>query len=417
MIRNALLSVGLVLSTASQLRISGLPIGAGELCLALWIGLSTTRILAGGRVAATASLRRLGAFWTVLALALSVGTIVGILVEKELNIDAMKHDAMAYMLMAAVTCLAAVEPDGDQRLRQTAWLLVAFSNVGLAFQLAIGWRLLGSGTMDPWFWDRFRGWSENPNQTALYCAVIVPIAIHLAMSAKDTVGRMAGIAGAVLPLVVGRLTKSDTFLLVTVVAGVLLVGLRVRTWLGAPRRSLRYEAAIFVVLAMPLCAIALLPYAVSAADDAKGYALSLTKDKGGDATTRTAQFRLQLWDDALRKGLESGSLGLGPGPHVERPNVPNQQFLPRPIEAHNTLLDLFAQGGALAILALGWLTLSTLVLVLRARLDALAVLICSLAVFGISHFILRNPIFWFAIALCVAEGCARAPTTHVRYGR
>ena len=40
MIRDALLAVGLLLSTAHQLRVPGIPIGPGELCLAIWVVLA-----------------------------------------------------------------------------------------------------------------------------------------------------------------------------------------------------------------------------------------------------------------------------------------------------------------------------------------------------------------------------------------
>ena len=45
---------------------------------------------------------------------------------------------------------------------------------------------------------------------------------------------------------------------------------------------------------------------------------------------------------------------------------------------------------------------------LRARLDALAALTSALAIFSISHFILRQPIVWFALALSLILGSERA---------
>lgn len=411
MIRNAILAAGLVASSASQLRLPGLPIGPGELCLALWLGLSITRILGGAHVAATPALCRLSVFWIIFALTLSIGALIGLLIENPPNVGAMGHDAMAYVLMAAITCLAAAEPDGHRSLRQTGWFLIGFGNVFLAIQIAIGWGWITAGSVDPWYWDRFRGLSENPNQLALYSAVLGPLAIHFATTSTHAAARTAGLAGAVLPVVVGRLTKSDTFVVATFVGVAFFAGLRVRTWLAAPHHSLRYMTAIFVILATPLGAIAVLPYAAALANDAEVLALSLAKDKGGDATSQTANLRLQLWGEALRKGLESGSLGLGPGPHLPQPNVANRQDLPNPFEAHSTLLDLFTQGGLVGVLALLWLGASAAVLVLRARLDALVALIASLAVFSISHFILRQPVVWFAVTLCVAAGSASTLTS------
>ena len=110
----------------------------------------------------------------------------------------------------------------------------------------------------------------------------------------------------------------------------------------------------------------------------------------------------------MRSGLETGSLGLGPGPHLERPNVINRHALPTPFEAHSTLLDVFTQGGLLGVIAVCSLFAGTFLLMLRARLDALVALTAALAIFSISHFVLRQPIVWFALALSLILGSERA---------
>ena len=45
---DALLALGLLLTTASQLRLSGLPVGPGELCLTAWLLLMLGRELSRG---------------------------------------------------------------------------------------------------------------------------------------------------------------------------------------------------------------------------------------------------------------------------------------------------------------------------------------------------------------------------------
>ena len=73
-------------------------------------------------------------------------------------------------------------------------------------------------------------------------------------------------------------------------------------------------------------------------------------------------------------------------------------------EAHNSQLDLFTQGGLLAdasflwLLALGWLV------PYKARLAGLVALLTGVAIFSFTNNILRPPIFWFAIALCLIPG-------------
>ncbi|HMJ27924.1 MAG TPA: O-antigen ligase family protein [Xanthobacteraceae bacterium] len=340
------------------------------------------------------------------------------LLRQELDPATMLHDAFAYLLVAAITCLIAATIPADGSLRQTEWLLIAFWNTALVLQLAMGWSIISLPSVDPWYWDRFRGWAENPNQVGLYCAVFTPLSLGLALSSKGF-GRIAGSFSCLLSFAVGRLTKSDTFLVAMVAAIALFLVLRLRTWLTSPehRFGLRFAVAVFVTIAAVPLSLSFIAYAVATADDVESLAISLAKDQGGDATKRTATLRLQLWGDALNRGLESGSLGLGPGPHLEKPYVAKRHALPQPFEAHSTLLDVFTQGGLLGVLAVCGLFAGTIVLVLRAGLDALAALIAALAIFSISHFILRQPTVWFALALSLILGSARAPSSPARIGR
>lgn len=417
MMSNALLALGIVLTTASQLRLPAVPLGFGEVCLVMWIGIAALRLVASGRISNPEALLRIGSFWACFAFALSVGTCLALLFQ-ELDPTTMLHDASAYVLMASFTCLIAATLPADGSLRQTQWLLIAFWTIALLVQLAIGWGVFSLPSVNPWYWDRFRGWAENPNQVALYCAVFTPLSLGLALSSRG-LGRVAAIVSAMLSFAVGRLTKSDTFLIAMVAAIAFFLVLRLRSWLTAPehKSSIRFALALFVsIIAVPL-ALSLTPYAIATASDVESLAFSLAKDQGGEATLRTASLRLELWGDAIDRGLESGSLGLGPGPHLDRPNVTDRQVLPMPFEAHSTVLDVFTQAGLLGLLALCGLIAGTIVLVLRARLDALAAMITAVAIFSLSHFILRHPIVWFALALSLVLGSASARSPRARMGR
>jgi hypothetical protein len=409
MIRDAILALGIVLSSASQLRIPGLPIGPGEMVLAAWLCLTFLALLVDDTPRARPGLAPLATFWIGFAVAMSLGTFVGLLTGRFSDFGDFTHDTIAYALMAAVSCFAAAGPHAAAALRRTAWFCLLFWNGMLALEVV---RALGGPALlpvDPWYWDRFRGWSENPNQLALYNAVIVPLAVHLALTSR---GARAGAAwaGAVLPFVVGRMTKSDTFVVAMFATFAILAGLRLRLWLTAPehRTGLRFAAAVVLLLAVGPLALALAPYRVAAANDAESIALSLAKDKGGAATTRTAELRLSLWGQALVLGLESGSLGLGPGPHLDRPTIVGSDRLPAPFEAHSTILDSYMQGGILVVVLLVALIAGTAALAFRMRLDGLVALLAALSVFGISHFILRHPVVWLALVLCLVTAASRA---------
>lgn len=416
MIRDALLACGVAMSYATQLTIPRLPFGYGELFLVLWVMLSIGRVLAGGHLEATPALAKLVRFWLILTFTLGVGSIVGFLTTV-LYLDPLLHDTIAYVLLVCVTCLAAAEPDAAVRLHSSAWWIVAIANACFVIQIGVGWGWIHQAGVDPWYWDRFRGWSENPNQLALYCALFGPLALHLATTTSSPWGRLLGLSCLVLTFYVGRLTKSDTYLYTSILTCLIFVALRVRTWLaaGGARPSLLRQVALLLMAGFLPLAMSLTPFALTQVSSAETFAKSLTKDKGGEATEETAALRLFLWDEALGKGAESGSLGLGPGPHLERPPIVDKQFLPRPFEAHSTVIDLYTQGGLIAVLALAWIVGSATLSAWRAKSDALLALLASVVVFGIPHLIIRHPIVWFALTMALVAGTPQAIPATVRH--
>lgn len=413
MTRDMLLAFGLAMSSATQWRFPGLPLGLGDLCIVLWIGVSFFGLLAGRITPQVEALFRLATFWGFFAFALSIGAVVGFTIEYQVAVEPSLHDTFAYLLMATMTCLTVATADAPARFRRMAWLLILFSSIGLTVQIAAGWDIIHLPSVNPWYWDRFRGWSENPNQMAIICCVLSLLALHLAITSSTTSGRLLGLLGAVAPLVAGRLSKSDTFISVMIFSSVLMFLLQLRRWVAASKYSsdLRYSFVLLaVILAVPM-AISLLPFAKAGASDAESFALGLAKDKGGAASERTLDLRLSLWNQALTLGIHSGSLGLGPGPHLNPPENSAAHMLDDPFEAHNTALDVFLQGGIIALAALAGFFASTAVLLYRAKLDTLVVMIVALAIFSTAHFLIRHPVVWFALALCISTGCAQTRLT------
>jgi O-antigen ligase len=88
--------------------------------------------------------------------------------------------------------------------------------------------------------------------------------------------------------------------------------------------------------------------------------------------------------------------------------------IPLPLEAHNTLMDVFTQAGLLGVIAVASLFAGTLVPCF-ARRGRLGDLIITLAIFSISHFVLRHLTVWFALAQ-PDPGLAAPPPRHARIG-
>jgi hypothetical protein len=433
MVLDVLLTLGLLLSPASQLRPVGAPVGPGEICLAIWVFLMLLR--EAGRLGPplTPPLARLLIFWLVFAVAQCVGTMAGFVIGDRHDSDLFMHDVAAYLILAPVSCLSVVEPGGSSRLHRVAWLLATLGSAWLAIQVAFGWGLVDLGDFDSWEWERFRGLSDNANQLALFCVVIGLLSLHLADAARRIGERTAAVTCIIVAIIVGRLTMSDAFLLVLVAAGPIFVALKLQRWLMSRERTmpLRSASAWIFVLALPLVTAYVIPLGASAATEVEEFIKGMTKGAGGRDTEETARLRIQVWHGAMRRGMESGMLGLGPGPHLEIPptlltgrqdDPPDPKhlglkfgFLPN-FEAHNTLLDIFLQGGLIAVLNLGWLAATALVVTRRAQWDALTTLVCGLAIFSIFHLILRQPVFWFAISLCLvaAADIRKAPMIRIR---
>lgn len=421
MARDTLFALGLLFSMASQLRVSGSTVlGPGELCLALWVIVSLGRELARLDLVMTPPLGRMLGFWAMFAVAESLGTLTGAMMQDQHDEKWFLHDVLAYILLAGMSCLSVAGADAVDRLRRVAWLLVVLGSLTMAAQLAAAAGAFSMPGVDPWYWDRLRGWAATPNQLSLVCIALVLLSFHLSETSTSAAARTAVLAGAILPAYAGWLTQSDTFNIVLVLGGPAYAALKFRKWIGSPewRMSFRSAFAWIVVLVLPIALALFAPLGPMIADEAGVLAKDMSKE-GGKATAREADLRFHLWGQAIQRGVDAHLLGLGPGPHLSIPTelVAARQSKNQPIniahptagavpnfEAHNTPLDLFAQGGVLADLAFVWLSVSTIRIGYRGGLDALTVLVGGLVMFGMFHLIIRQPIFWYSIGYCLVGG-------------
>lgn len=417
MTRDLLLAIGILLTTASQFRSDSAPIGPGELCLVIWIALTLGREALRLEPRFTPAFSRLVIFRLFFGLAQCIGTLTGYAIADVHGSVLFIHDAMAYPLLAAISILSAAGLDAGYRMHRVTWLLVTLGSAMLAPQVLQAWDVISIGSLDPWYWDRMRGWSDNPNQLAFLCAVLTLLSLHLADVATSAPARIAAIASGILPVYVGRLTKSDTRGLVLLAAGPIFIALKLRTWLlHQPSLSFRAAFAWFAVFALPLLIVFAVPFARSLSSDAEAFAGEMAKGTAED-TENTAQVRFAAWRRAFDRGLESGMPGLGPGPHLPIPAIilagreaPSDEpkYLEHPtnngrpnFEAQDTPLDLFTQGGLLAVLAFLWLLATTALQTYRARLDGLTTLLGGLTIFITLHPIVHHPNFWLAISICL----------------
>ena len=430
LIRDVLLTLGLILSPASQLRPEGGSVGPGELCFALWLALAVIRNFGRLDLALTSAPLRILAFWLLFAVALSIGAMTAFLLGVRNDPALLMHDIKAYILVAGVSIFCVLEPMAETRLRRVAWLLATLGSAFLALQLAQALGLIAIARIDPWYWDRLRGWSENPNQLALVCIVIGFVAFHLGETSQGIGARLTALSCAVLAISAGLMTKSDSFLLVLAIGFSIIAALKLGIWIRLNQRQpgVRSALAWLIVLALPILSVVAAPASYLASDRLEGIKRDFVQNNR-DRMEHDIPDRLALWKQAVDRGVESSMLGLGPGPHlvwIETASVDLGDIHayerhwsedPAPnFESHNTVLDLFTQGGLLAVVVFSWLCVSTFLMTARASLVSLATLLCALGVFSVFHFIMRHPLVWFVIALCLvsATSARRSPWPEVR---
>lgn len=415
MLTDIVLALGLLLTTATQLRVGGTPFGFGEVCLLLWLFLMAIRNLPRRDLRLGPALTRLLAFWALLTLSLCIGTITAFATGEDYDSGLFLHDAMAYPLLAAVSCVSVIEPGAQARLNRVAWLLAVLGGLSLCILIAGGEGLVPL-PVDPWFWERFRGWSQNPNQLSLLCCVLALICLHLADISVRPSDRIVALLCMAVAICAGRMTQGDTFTYALVVAGPVFAYIKLRAWVTTS--GSRAAIAALALVAVPMVLVSSLPSALSAASDA-GEVVSALSKNGGKEAKQEADLRLLLWRQAIGRGFESGMLGLGPGPHLRIPvevvvgrismDQPGNTEHPRQgsaanFEAHNTVLDLFTQGGLIAAGSFAWLMIQAGRRTYQLGAAGLVALLCGISICCMTGNVIRLPVVWFALALClVAE--------------
>ena len=233
----------------------------------------------------------------------------------------------------------------------------------------------------------------------------------------DTSRRLRGQVAALLcipaSVYVGILTQSDTFRYALLVAILIFLVLKLRSklnidWSSALAVFMMAGAALAVTQIVPLP----LPSVVS------DFVAVMSKG-GGKEASHEAALRESLWAQAIHRGVfNSWLLGLGPGPHLVMPaeivevranygsDAPGNTTHPNAngtanFEAHNTLFDLFTQGGLLAIGSFIWLLATAFRRAFTCGRSGLIALLAGFGVFLVPSDIVRLPTLWFGLALCL----------------
>lgn len=389
--RAAWLATGVVLATATQLRI-GVPAGPGELILLAWCAASAAAVLRARR-AIVPAFRPFVLFWAASIPVLLAGSAVSW--SRGATAPNALRDFLAYLFIAALVACLAYKPGGEDELRSAARAVIVTCALALFLLLLYAAFSTALGPFQLWHRGRFIGWSRNPNQVPLGVILTPFLALYGFLRYGRALERLALAALAFCSVVVGLSSGSDALVLAWS-AGVAV--LAAHSWLLALRgRSIARRGKVVLVVA-PLL-VAGLVLADGRAVDRVARGLAAIRDgqeKGAERST--------LWRTSLEAAAASPLVGLGPGAYarIRRPRGM------RTTEAHNIYVDWASATGLVGTILLCGLLLHVARSALRD--PPLLAALSSLLVFGMAHHYLRHPVVWLYLLLIAAQGQPRPQT-------
>lgn len=252
--------------------------------------------------------------------------------------------------------------------------------------------------------DRFSGFAENPNQTALFAFSMFAVSAMTLVKLLPARGWMCQIARAnlALALFVGIATQSDA-LYIWFALGAAGFGVALLLRMG------RINAALPIVAGAAAIAIALLVVASTPRiiDD------TLPAVTGGLQYGDQDTDRITLWTNGLRAWLASPIIGNGPGAWsgIQGPFGET--------EAHNSFVDWLSISGLFGICGFFVFAYSIRHFKFRENTGSAALFMC-LIVFSLFHFIFRSPLTWLSLAAIVlfvrGSSAAGRVTAATHYG-
>lgn len=268
------------------------------------------------------------------------------------------RDWVAYAFCAAFLCSLAFRPS-DYR---------ALSGAFVAALIALWVASLLFGSLDIWYYGRFRGWAQNPNQVALYvlCGIILVL----------SGARQCAFSIAVFPALFafGYLSKSDALLaalLAFMAAGIFMAVAPFGTF----RRRVPWMLLALVILYIPF--------------RARWHGLLASMWAAADNDSA----RLHLYShgiDAWLSSVPSFLFGFGAGSYSGLDTA----F--QGAEAHNTVIDALTVGGFPMLLAVYLFPMAGIFLSYRqGRVFEFGAL-SALIVFTLFHYVARQPAYWLA---------------------
>lgn len=388
-----LVGAGILLTSATQLRVEGWPIGPGEIVLGLGLlVMAVSMARYGPRINGGLSRPWLW-FWLAGMASMMAGWVVGIVSAESLPTSG--RDAVAYGFSALMVALLVFNPRPAETVSTALRVVLAGTPLVIGSLAAIAIVGKSTGPVNVWYEGvRFRAWAANPNQLALLLAPQPWFALGVRRDSRHPwVWTMA--VGIVVLL--GISTGSDALIAAWLCGAIVIGSFACFDILSRARRTVLRAGTTYVVLPLVL----LTGMILVGADIAEwiGQRASATYLLAGQGPDRLAR-----WWFGLQALATSPIVGLGPG-SFSGTHAPFSGG-----EAHNTPIDWATSTGlvglAALVLLLGWVGRRVVQSADRWAGAALLVLLIFLSL----HYMLRQPAAWFyLVVLSTAGAVVRHP--------
>jgi O-antigen ligase len=386
-------AVGLVLTTATQLRVGDTGVGIGEVLLSGWTLATAVALSMSRRLAVTPLLRVVVAFWTIAALALVNGFVLAPAAARG---SGWLHDVVAFAFLAVVLIGFVAPGNLAVRFHTALGFVVTLAVVPMLLMWIIGLATPTLGPLNLWYYHRFVGWAQNPNQVALLMAPLPFLCAHLGRTGSGRVRWFAPCL-ALAAVWVGIGSDSDALKVAWAVSALALLTL----WWG--RLCVRGRTHVrSAILAYGLAPLVVFVLAIGAAQNFVHEAALAAQRMYDDGGQGAGRFR--AWEGGLRALGSAPLFGRGPGAHSDSDTSSVV------LEAHNTFVDWGASTGIVGLCAYLALVAWVLVLAWNSGCPALLAAIIALLAFSMFGYVLRQPIYWFyLLGTAVLSASARRP--------
>jgi hypothetical protein len=316
----------------TELRFGG--VGAGEILFAL--ALLMILVLNGGKIRRLPTLSPLIGFWSAYLVLISIGFFYNVLI---LGHSSGTYSGAAFDFLAYLVILSVMLMLGDERLYHDSSPQAFFETVFLIWGVTFSaLYLLSLQTSEIFglplrYHNYFSPLVENLHQASMITSAMPFIMWYLALNHGSTLRRIfyliAGGMFVLMALESGSVKAFMAILVGSVISVLFLVFHKIAV--GGNRLL---QVSIFWLLAWVGTAAAIVNF-----NTISSITIRFFQENDGHSA------RENLYALGLEKGMNSFLVGYGPGPHIA---LIDDHFM----DAHNTVLSIFLQGGVAGIIVL-----------------------------------------------------------------